>query len=386
MPRRMYSAAAPGADSPSTQRFALLSAAGCCGATYLLWKDSERNHKQREQPVSIVVDAQVQKRIDAYIVRPKLVGELKSLLSPSRLESDNFFLSITGNCEAGKTELLRHVLEGRKGVLVVTLKKDDVDVYTAIQTQIGAANDDAAIIEALKEAKNRLGLHPIVVIDIPAGITGATAILSVSTFAKTFCYDERVCKVVVVASTAATADRITGDRRKINFFVPQFSLQEWKTAEAKAVLEHWYKNPVDETVIDKVFDLAGGNVGRFKAILVDASERGLASACASQEWCTQDELQHYESIDMQGGFGPEKVRRAGWLAHKVAQSSFEQCFPSSGASVFFSPTAFGDTARKFGTHPIYFDANLHAYCARSPYVHRQLRSIKFGFGSRKWWF
>merc|ERR1711879_371313 len=98
-------------------------------------------------------------------------------------------------------------------------------------------NDMGRAVDALKEAKTHLGHPVVIIIDIHAGVIDDSALRSVSTFVKEYGFEQKVANMVVVCSTAAASYIITGDDRRINFFVPPCSLEEFK--QAKEVLGQW---------------------------------------------------------------------------------------------------------------------------------------------------
>merc|ERR1711941_51700 len=83
----------------------------------------------------------------------------------------------------------------------------------------------------------------------------------------------------------------------------------------------------------------------------------------------------YLNRDSQGGFGPEKVRKARWLALQVGASPFEQCFhPKTPPG--FSFEEFGKAVREAHAHPIYYDPRANRYCASSRLMHEQLKALQ----------
>mmetsp|Transcript_26228 Transcript_26228/g.38976 ORF Transcript_26228/g.38976 Transcript_26228/m.38976 type:complete len:225 (+) Transcript_26228:60-734(+) len=214
-------------------------------------------------------------------------------------------------------------------------------------------------------------------------VTDARIIDAVSNFAKSFGFETALAKVVVVASTAATAADITGDGRKINFFVPQFTRTELDSVEARRVFEIWYGEPVKDSDVDRIFDLVGGRIGNIKEILVLAKTDGLDQALALMEQILVRDLTQYGMIDENGGFGCEHKRLACYLGRQVARCPFEQCLPES--SIPTPAREVGKTLRDMHAHPIFFDPRIARYCARSPFVHRQLAAIPFQPQSLREW-
>merc|ERR1711879_923843 len=263
------------------------------------------------------------------------------------------FVLVTGNHQAGKTQLLHRTLSGRQGVFRVALT-NQATIDSVILQHLGV-NDMGRVVDALKEAKTRLG-HPVVImIDIHAGVIDDSALRSVSIFVKEYGFEQKLANVVVVCSTAAASYVITGDDRRIDFFVPPCSLEELK--QAKEVLGQWIGKEADAIAdkdIDEVYHIGSGTIGKFKDAWIYASNNGMDKLIAQHMIVAERVLFSYLNRDSQGGFGPEKVRKARWLALQVGASPFEQCFhPKTPPG--FSFEEFGKAVREAHAHPIYYD-------------------------------
>mmetsp|Transcript_36104 Transcript_36104/g.78097 ORF Transcript_36104/g.78097 Transcript_36104/m.78097 type:complete len:410 (-) Transcript_36104:430-1659(-) len=341
-----------------------------CAAGGLFYMMIVRRQEEEDQrPVRQIITSQVPAIVGDFIERPVLFQNLQRLiLDPD--ENMDFFVLITGNHKVGKSHLVQRVLQGHQGVFRVTLQ-DGQTIDSALHGVLGVEND-AAMVWAFAEAGKQLGHRPVLLIDIQERVTDTKTLNSISNFCKEFGFEMKLAKVVVTASSAGTASFITGDDRRVDFFVPCFSLEELK--KEKAQISKWYGKPVEDTDIDAVFNLTGGVVGDIEATFKQARNTGLPKALSDMKRKVQRDLQNYQCIDCSGGFGPGKVCLATWLAHQVAKSSFQQCF--SSFELPFNPSQFGVTVRNLRAHPIYFDPNSSAYCARSPFVHRELGSIK----------
>jgi len=355
------------------------------------WQDQQQKKEERERPIRTIVDAKVRPTsTDLYIPRSELGDKLKAAvfsLDGAMKDTDvnDYFVSITGNHEVGKSQLVRHVLTGHSGVLEVSLSNSKMPDL-AIRTILGVT-DENAVARAFVEAESKLGRKPIIVIDIHERVTNPNVLDAVSNFAKDFGYEKKLAKVLVVCSTAATAATITGDGRKIDFFVPQFTREELDSAEARRVFEIWHGKPVQDSDVERIFDLVGGRIGNIKDILVFGMHGGpkgtLDKALTWMEQKLLLDVQHYEAIDLSGGFGRKEVCLASWLAHEVARFPFDKCLPCERFPL--SPEDFGKTVRDRHAHPIYFHPDIRAYCARSPFVHRQLGSVAFQPQSLRNW-
>mmetsp|Transcript_36097 Transcript_36097/g.78078 ORF Transcript_36097/g.78078 Transcript_36097/m.78078 type:complete len:420 (+) Transcript_36097:110-1369(+) len=327
-----------------------------------------------EGAIRTITSSQVRVRsFKDNIPRDELFEELKDIiLFPQDAECKSWLVSVTGNHMVGKSQLLSQLLNGRKGVLHIHMSNETTP-QEEVSSILGIENAGHVAL-ALAEAERRLGHKPILLFDIHERVTDARILDAVSGFAKTFGYDKALAKVVVMASIAATADHITGDGRKIDFFVPEFTRSELDSVEAKRVFEMWYGKPVPDSDVDRIFDLVGGRIGDIKDILLAAETDGLDNALAWMERRLVLDLERYDTIDRAGGFGPKEHCLAGWLAHEVAGHPFEQCFPASRLD--FDTREFGIRVREKAAHPIYYHPGVNGYCARSPFVHRKLASLR----------
>mmetsp|Transcript_94582 Transcript_94582/g.197591 ORF Transcript_94582/g.197591 Transcript_94582/m.197591 type:complete len:413 (+) Transcript_94582:95-1333(+) len=328
-----------------------------------------------EGAIRTITSSQVRVRsFKDNIPRDELFEELKDIiLFPQDAECKSWLVSVTGNHMVGKSQLLSQLLNGRKGVLHIHMSNETTP-QEEVSSILGIENAGHVAL-ALAEAERRLGHKPILLFDIHERVTDARILDAVSGFAKTFGYDKALAKVVVMASIAATADHITGDGRKIDFFVPEFTRSELDSVEAKRVFEMWYGKPVPDSDVDRIFDLVGGRIGHIKGILSSAKTKGLDEALASMEKVLVRALTRYGKIDESGGFGHDgQYRVAVWLAHQVAHCPFEQCLPEDSIPV--QAEEVGKTLRDVRTHPIFFDPRIERYCARSPFVHSMMKSMR----------
>mmetsp|Transcript_36929 Transcript_36929/g.80152 ORF Transcript_36929/g.80152 Transcript_36929/m.80152 type:complete len:419 (+) Transcript_36929:87-1343(+) len=334
--------------------------------------------QDRERPVRTIIDSKVRSTsTDVYIPRSELSDKLKVAVFSLKEDLQDYFISITGNREAGKSQLIRYVLDGYDGVLEVSLE-NDTPPRMAIRTILGVT-DENAVARAFVEAESKLGRKPIILIDIHERVTNPNVLDAVSNFAKDFGYEKKLAKVLVVCSTAGTAAGITGDGRRIDFFVPQLTRKELDSADARRVFEIWHGKRVNDEDVQRIFDLVGGRIGNIKEILVlgrDGTMMGsLDKAIAWMKGKLLRDVRQYETIDRCGGFSPKGECLASWLAHEVARFPFDKCLPFK--RVPLSPEDFAKTARDAHAHPIYFHPHIKGYCARSPFVHNQLRSVVF---------
>merc|ERR1711879_619608 len=97
---------------------------------------------------------------------------------------------------------------------------------------------------ALKEARKRLDDDIVIIIDIHEGVTDSRILQSVSGFVKEYGYEQKLATMVVVCSTAGSAFFIPGDNRKINFFVPPWTLSELKGA--KDTIARWIHKKAED--------------------------------------------------------------------------------------------------------------------------------------------
>jgi len=400
--RRMCSADGSSAPttrflSPTGKAFSrlpqVLGLSSITGAAYFVWQwqeqqrqkeEQQRQKEERERPFRTILDSKVvPPSTDSYIPRNELSDKLKVAVFSQEEDYKDFFISITGNHEVGKSQLIRHVLGGYSGVLEVSVD-NDLPPRTAIRSILGVT-DDSAVVRAFVEAKSQLGRKPIIIFDVHEQVTNPGVIKGLSNFAKDFGFEKKLVKVLVVCSTAGTAAGITGDGRRIDFFVPQLTREELDSADARRVFEIWHGKRVNDEDVQRIFDLVGGRIGSIKDILLFGKRGGhfdsLDKAIASIERKLLYDVRQYEALDLSGGFGPGQVRLASWLAHEVARFPFEQCVPDSHVPI--RPADLAMAARDRQAHPIYFNPNTLSYCARSPFVHRQLRSVAFHSESRR---
>ena len=94
--------------------------------------------------------------------------------------------------------------------------------------------------------------------------------------------------------------------------------------------------------------------------------------------CQEKEILRFLGIDMQGGFGPEKVPAAKEVARRVADSPFHQCVRSKDFEDRFTSKDLAQAVKARGAHCIYVKATTEAderFCAASPSVHALLKQM-----------
>ena len=98
--------------------------------------------------------------------------------------------------------------------------------------------------------------------------------------------------------------------------------------------------------------------------------------CVFFAMCQVMEIKHFFGIDMQGGFGPEKVKAAKEVARRVADAPFDQCVRAEDFADRFTSKHLAQALKAQGAHCIYVKATTKAderFCAASPSVHALLK-------------
>ena len=288
---------------------------------------------------------------------------------------------IWGNHQSGKSfALVKAFKEAgfHDGVVHVLLDSDKETAGERLRQQLGAPGH-AEVEEALKQAAKTLGRLPIVVLEIPRQVSEMKVLASCSGLAKTLCYDKELAKLIVLASSASMALSFDADAREVRLQIASLSEEECQQEKAgrpfaesvplfgmlpdqvQEFLKHHGGDAAVEHKAD-LLQLTGGNVGKLEALGVKRGACALLCRAfpASQELaknlkiqtfeqvrqeamgqqdgfvlclffcvffaiCQVKEIKRFLGIDMQGGFGPEKVPAAKEVARRVADSPFHQC-------------------------------------------------------------
>lgn len=141
---------------------------------------------------------------------------------------------IWGNHEVGKSTILCEVLREKQwnnGVLHIKLTQDNDLAKEGLRSTLAVHHDDE-VVRGLSDAKQEMGRKPIIIFEVPRGVFNPAVMSSVSTFATSWGFDGEVAKVVVMASSAASAMAFDADGRERRFFVPPLTSEELSQKEA----------------------------------------------------------------------------------------------------------------------------------------------------------
>ncbi|CAE7870478.1 unnamed protein product, partial [Symbiodinium sp. KB8] len=158
---------------------------------------------------------------------------------------------------------------------------------------------------------------------------------SCSGLAKTLCYDKELAKLIVLASSASMALSFDADAREVRLQIASLSEEECQQEKVQEFLKHHGGDAAVEHKAD-LLQLTGGNVGKLeelaKNLKIQTFEQVRQEAMGQQE----TQILRFLGIDMQGGFGPEKVKAAKEVARRVADAPFHQCVRSKDFEARFT--------------------------------------------------
>ncbi|CAE7220317.1 unnamed protein product [Symbiodinium sp. CCMP2592] len=349
-------------------------AAACFGGGQLLLQAGQylREAEDRRRSVDRLVKS-------AFFAEPPIVeiprkATEAQLLSMLRAK-DHSPILVWGNHQAGKSRLLWKVLHSMsldQGVLHLHMTRDEDRAETMLCTHLGVQTDVEAM-ETLHQAAAALGRLPVIVVEVPRQIRNEAALQSCSTFAKKFAYDAQLADVVVLAGAAATALAFGADSREKRVFLAPLSEQECQQQEVQEFLKHHGGDAAVEHKAD-LLQLTGGNVGKLeevaKKLKIQTFEQVRQEAIGEQG----KQILRFLGIDMQGGFGPEKVKAAKEVARRDAP--FHQCVRAEEFEARFTSKDLAQAVKARGAHCIYVKATTKAeerFCAASPSVHALLK-------------
>ncbi|CAE7942781.1 unnamed protein product, partial [Symbiodinium necroappetens] len=255
-----------------------------------------------------------------------------------------------------------------EGIVHVKLDSDKETAGERLRHQLGAPGH-VEVEEALKQAAKTLGRLPIVVLEIPRQVSDMKVLASCSGLAKSW--------VVVLASSASMALSFDADAREVRCQIASLSEEECKQQEVREFLQHHGGDAAVEHKAE-LLHLTGGNVGKLeelaKNLKAQTFEQVRQEAIGEQE----QQILDFLGIDVQGGFGPEKLKAAKEVARRVADAPFHQCVRAKEFHGRFKSKHLAQAVKAQGAHCIYVKATTKAderFCAASPSVHALLKQM-----------
>ena len=141
---------------------------------------------------------------------------------------------IWGNHEVGKSTILWEVLQEKQwnnGVLHIKLTDDTERAKKEVRSALAVQHDEE-VVRGLRDAKQEMGRKPIIIVEVPRGVSEPSVLSSVSAFAKSWGFDDEVAKVPVMFSSAVSAMAFDADGCERRFFVPPLTSEELSQKEA----------------------------------------------------------------------------------------------------------------------------------------------------------
>lgn len=349
--------------------------AAICFASIIALVNVEKNDREKatEAEVSIkvlnkIIQCKLElQKLPTVIPRDAYMVQLKEFLSCD----DSWAVLVFGNSKVGKSLLVEMALQNTAGVILVQLK-NGVKPKDLVMAKLGA-NCIEAVERALRDAEAELRHKATIVFEVPRDMTDISVLQDLNILAKDWGSVQKLVRIIVTASTAATASGFTADGRSHSLFIQHLSQEEMNSTHAdkvNAFLQH-YGGKSALNAKSKIYYLTGGNIGRMKELAQQLMKTDWAAV--EQKYRVEQEnlITSFFDIDNYGGFGSEKVPGAVVLATKVSEADYEVGVPRVQAGI--NPMDFGVAVRNRRAQAIYFDYDKNAYAAVSPAVHELVK-------------
>lgn len=222
-------------------------------------------------------------RMQKPVPREKLIQELKQRLAVE----DSRTTVVAGQHQIGKSWLMDSALDGQKGVVRVLVNRPDwqKELYKSV-----GLDDFEIFAQTLAQAAKKLGVLPIIYIDVPRD--SPVNMHEVSHFCKELVTDREAARAVVVASQVSLAMGFDagGEERQFNVMIGGLSHEE-----AVQYIVDNFANGVTESEADLIVRKVGmcfGALLRMKHLMDGpANSKALTLDTALKEYnlkCTRD--------------------------------------------------------------------------------------------------